>query len=229
MTAFFVTGTDTDVGKTLVATALLQLARQCGWTTLGLKPVAAGCTQRDGLWVNDDALALQKESDPMPEYSVVNPVALESATAPHIAARAAGRQLIVSELVAHCDRALQSGPVGFTVVEGAGGWLVPLNDTETMADLAAGLQLPVVLVVGMQLGCLNHALLTSAAIAAAGLQLAGWVANFKSPMRDAKANVDSLRARLAAPCLGCIPALSGTPDAAEAARHLQLDLLPGIV
>ncbi|HHQ14375.1 MAG TPA: dethiobiotin synthase, partial [Chromatiales bacterium] len=198
-------------------------------STLGLKPVAAGCAQRDGMWVNEDALALQVESDPVPEYPIVNPVALELAAAPHIAATAVGRRLVVSELADHCEQALQSGPAEFAVVEGAGGWFVPLNDVETMADLAGALKLPVIMVVGMRLGCLNHALLTAAAISATGLPLTGWVANFPAPMREAKANVDSLRSRLSAPCLGCIPALGEAPDASDAARHLQLDLLPEIV
>ncbi len=228
MSAFFITGTDTGAGKTLVATALLSLARSRGLSTLGLKPVAAGCTQRDDTWVNDDALALQLESDPVPEYAVVNPVALELAAAPHIAAMAAGRRLAAAELANHCERALRTGPAKFAVVEGAGGWLVPLNDDETMADLASALKLPVIMVVGMRLGCLNHALLTAAAVSTAGLQLAGWVANFPAPMREAKANVDSLRSRLPVPCLGCIPALGEAPGPANAARHLRLDLLPEI-
>lgn len=226
-TSYFITGTDTGVGKTLVAAALLRLARSRGVTTLGLKPVAAGCMRRDETWVNDDALMLQSESAPAPDYSVVNPVALELAAAPHIAAMAVGQHLAVADLVAHCRTALESCAPEFAVIEGAGGWLVPLNDTETMADLALGLNLPVVMVVGMRLGCLNHALLTAAAIRAAGLQLAGWVANFLSPMRDAKANVDSLRLRLPAPCLGCIPALGEAPTAASAAIHLQPELLSG--
>ena len=161
---FFVAGTDTEVGKTLIAAALLHAARERGLSTLGLKPVSAGCVEHDGQWVNDDALALQAESSLAPEYSLVNPLALQPAIAPHIAAAAAGLQISARDLIEHCNDALETHAPDFAVVEGAGGWLVPLNYSETMADLAAGVGLPVILVVGMRLGCLNHSLLTATAI-----------------------------------------------------------------
>lgn len=223
--AFFVAGTDTEVGKTLIATALLHAARERGLSTLGLKPVSAGCVEHHGQWVNDDALALQAESSLRPEYAVVNPLALQPAIAPHIAAAAAGLQISAKALIEHCRQALATHAPDFAVVEGAGGWLVPLNYSETMADLAAGVGLPVILVVGMRLGCLNHSLLTATAIGAAGLELAGWVANFPQPMRDARANVEALRERLTAPCVGCVPSLAGEISPAAAAGHLDLDLL----
>lgn len=220
--AYFIAGTDTGVGKTLVAAAMLHQAAALGLSTLGLKPVAAGCESRDGAWVNDDALVLQSVSSVAPDYAAVNPVALEQAIAPHIAARAAGKVLTAEHLSTHCREQIRASTADFVVIEGAGGWQVPLNDTETMADVAAALGLPVILVVGMRLGCLNHALLSAQSIAAAGLPLAGWVANFTAPMREARANVDTLRRRFDAPCLGCIPALGDSPVPSTAARHLDM-------
>jgi dethiobiotin synthetase len=220
--AFFITGTDTGVGKTLIATALLQRARDQGKTTLGLKPVAAGCTQLHGEWMNEDAQQLLVASSGQPAYTTVNPVALREAIAPHIAAEQEGRTLCAAELVRHCQPLL--GTADFTVIEGAGGWLVPLNATETMADIAAGIGCPVVLVVGLRLGCINHALLTAGAIAAAGLRLAGWIGNHIDPdMAAAAANVATLEQRLAAPLLGRVPYMT-TPDARIASKYL---LLPG--
>ncbi len=192
---------------------------------MGLKPVAAGCERSGSQWVNDDALALADIATVQLEYSAVNPAAFESAIAPHIAAEDASVRLDAGELSRHCGELLVAHRPDLAVVEGAGGWAVPLNDTESMATLAGLLGLPVVLVVGMRLGCLNHALLTADAVENCGLRLAGWVANFVAPMERAAANVSALRARLNAPCLACIPALGESPAPQLAAQHLDLDVL----
>ena len=217
----FVTGTDTDVGKTVIATALLRLARMRGLRCVAVKPVAAGCEWRDGELVNDDALALLRASESGQRYRAVNPVALEAAIAPHIAAAEAGVSLRVEDLAARCRETLAAAH-DFAVIEGAGGWLVPLGDGATLADLCAALHARPVLVVAMRLGCLNHALLTAAAIAEAGLDLAGWVANcVHPPMPRLDANVASLRARLPAPCLGVVPRCGP----GEAHKHLLIEPL----
>ena len=217
----FVTGTDTDVGKTFVATALLHLARSRGLRCVAVKPVAAGCEWRDGELVNDDALALLAASESGQGYRAVNPVALEPAIAPHIAAAEAGASLRVEDLAARCRETL-AAEHDFALIEGAGGWLVPLGDGSTLADLCVALAARPVLVVGMKLGCLNHALLTVATIDAAGLELAGWVANSPGPpMPRLEANFASLRERLNAPCLGVVHRCSP----AEGQRHLDLEPL----
>ena len=222
---FFVTGTDTEVGKTLVAAALLELAKARGLRSVGLKPIAAGCERVDGRLVNDDARALMAASGASLDYPTVNPVALEPAIAPHIAAEQAGLALSASDLAERCRAALGGG-FDFVIVEGAGGWLVPLNATETLADVCIGIGAPAILVVGMKLGCLNHALLTAHAIADAGGRLAGWVANAATtemPMFDA--NVATLRQRLDAPCLGVVPPLGAGAGPAEAMPHLTIEPL----
>lgn len=204
---YFVTGTDTAVGKTLVTAALLLNARAFGLRAVGLKPVSAGCVRVDDQFVNDDALLLQRyASIPLP-YGQVNPVALEPAMAPHIAAARAGRSLDAGALVASVRKVAGQGHEA-VLVEGAGGWLVPLNDTETMADVAAALGYPVILVVAMRLGCLNHALLSARAIEAAGLTLAAWVANSPGPAMEAfDENLATLDRQLPGLRLGSIPHL----------------------
>ncbi len=221
--AFFVTGSDTAVGKTLVSNALLKLANEQGCRTLGLKPVAAGCYLRDGMQVNEDAWDLMHSASLDMDYPAVNPVALREPMAPHIAARREHIRLQAEPLAEHCRQLLPLAD--FAVVEGAGGWLVPLNDNETMADLACMLNLPVILVVGLRLGCINHSLLTAAAVRASGLPLAGWVANhIDADMAVAAENVATLDERLDAPLLGEIPWLKN-PGAVFALRHLSLDAL----
>lgn len=214
---FFITGTDTAVGKTLVTAALLLNARAFGLGAVGVKPVSAGCARVDGRLVNDDALLLQKYSSVPLDYDQVNPVALEPAMAPHIAAARAGVSLDAATLAAHVSRVDAEG-YDVVLVEGAGGWLVPLNDRESMADLATWLGYPVILVVAMRLGCLSHALLTAAAIKAAGLTLAGWVANATGPAMDGfDENLQALEQRLPALRLGTLPYLgrSATPEQAN--------------
>lgn len=203
---FFVTGTDTGVGKTLMSAGLLLAAKERGLSTAALKPVAAGCeVAAEGLR-NDDALLLQSVITQPLTYEQINPIALEPAIAPHIAAQQARRVLSVDRLAGFCRGVLNQAD--FTLVEGAGGWRVPLNSAETLADLARTLQLPVILIVGIRLGCINHAMLTVEAIARDGLPLAGWVANIIDPdMPCQQENIVSLQQRLAAPCLGVVPYL----------------------
>ena len=203
---FFVTGTDTGVGKTLMSAGLLLAAKERGLSTAALKPVAAGCdVTAEGLR-NDDALLLQSVITQSLAYEQINPIALEPAIAPHIAAQQARRVLSVDRLTGFCRGVLNQAD--FTLVEGAGGWRVPLNSAETLADLARTLQLPVILIVGIRLGCINHAMLTVEAIARDGLSLAGWVANIIDPdMPCQQENIVSLQQRLAAPCLGVVPYL----------------------
>lgn len=218
----FVAGTDTDVGKTVIAGALLRLAAGQGLRTLGLKPVAAGCEPEAGRLVNGDALVLQREATVALDYADVNPVALGPAIAPHIAAERAGIVLTTRGLVDHCCRQLQR-EVDLAIIEGAGGWLVPLNGTETLADVCEGIGAEVVLVVGMRLGCLNHALLTAADVSQRGVRLAGWVANCVQPdMPELESNIATLEERLPAPCLGRVPFRETDEPIGLAAKNLDL-------
>lgn len=217
--AFFIAGTDTNVGKTLVAAGLLVAANQQDLTTAALKPVAAGCEPTEQGLRNADALLLQSViSEPLP-YEQINPIALEAAIAPHIAAQQEKRILSADRLAGFCRGSLHQADL--TLIEGAGGWRVPLNPSETMADLARILRLPVILVVGVRLGCINHALLTVEAIRHDGLTLAGWVANCIDPEMPAlDENIHSLMARIPAPCLGVVPWLeSAQPAAVASALH----------
>ena len=216
---YFVTGTDTGVGKTFITSALLRAARARGLACVGYKPIAAGATLRDGALRNEDALELIAAAQSEHDYADINPVVLRPAIAPHIALAQIGRHVSARELAAACPEA------AFTLVEGAGGWFVPLNERETLADVCTALGAKVILVVAMKLGCLNHALLTAAAIKRAGLDLAGWVANcFGDPMPCLTENVDTLRQRLPGPCLGTVPHVGGPQDATQ---FLDLDPLCG--
>lgn len=218
---FFVAGTDTDAGKTLVASAILEKARQMGLETVAVKPVASGCEQTpDGLR-NSDALALMDAMTADLPYEQVNPIAFEPAIAPHIAAMRANKQLSVSRLAGYCNGVLMRA-CDLVIIEGAGGWRVPLNPRETLADLVQELNLPVILVVGVKLGCINHALLTVEAIERDGLQVAGWVANRIDPdMSCYEENMMTLRSLINAPCLGEIPFLD-VVDKSNAATHLDV-------
>jgi dethiobiotin synthetase len=221
--AFFITGTDTDAGKTVIAAALLRKAQELGLTTLGLKPVAAGGYLEDEKFVNDDAWWLQRLSSTAPDYADVNPVALKQAIAPHIAAEQEGVRLDATGLADHCRR--QAATAEFCVIEGAGGWLVPLNADQTMANLAGAIGAPVILVTGLRLGCINHTLLTVAAIEASGLELAGWVANQIDPDMPACAeNIATLAARITAPLLGTVPFLRDL-DLDRVADNLAIERL----
>ena len=216
----FVTGTDTGVGKTLVSAALLHVLARHHKRVVGMKTVAAGTMLVDGVQANDDVLALRAASTIQVPAALDNPVLLPDPVSPHIAAARAGQPIDIAHIVA-CHRQLAQ-LADAVVVEGAGGFLVPLSLTETGADLAQALGLPVVLVVGLRLGCLNHALLTLEAIRARGLRLAGWVANHIEPAMLAQDdNITFLQQRLDAPLLANI-ARQNAPDA----RHLTLELPP---
>jgi dethiobiotin synthetase len=217
--AWFVTGTDTGVGKTRVSAALLHALRRQGLKAVGMKPVAAGAEQASsGAWTNEDLLALRSASDVQVPPELDNPYLLPDPVSPHIAARNAGVAIDVG-LLKQRFQALRAR-ADAVVVEGAGGWLVPLNDRETMADLAATLDLPVILVVGLRLGCLNHALLTQESIRTRGLRLAGWVANRVDPaMREPEANLATLRTLIDAPLLADLP---WSPEASPADLSIQV-------
>jgi dethiobiotin synthetase len=216
----FVTGTDTGVGKTLASTALLHALRARGLRAVGMKPLASGCEQTAEGWRNEDALALQAASDPHPAYADVNPFALPLPLAPEYAARAAGIEVSLDPiLAAHARLAARADIV---VVEGVGGWLAPLSATLDQLDVVRALDLPVVLVVGLRLGCLNHARLSARAIAADGVRLAGWIASEIDPgMACRDENFQTLSRCLPAPCLGRLP-WSPDPDPRRLSQHLQV-------
>lgn len=216
--SLFVTGTDTGVGKTLVSAALLHALSKHHARVVGMKPVAAGTQCINGVQANDDVLALRAASSLAVPPELDNPVLLPDPVSPHIAAARAGVQIDIAHLVA-CYRVLVT-LADAVVVEGAGGFQVPLSATETGADLAQALGLPVVLVVGLRLGCLNHALLTAEAIRARGLTLAGWIANHVDPaMLAQEDNIAFLRQRLQAPLIASIPHQSA-PDPRAVAFQL---------
>jgi len=222
--AYFITGTDTDAGKTTVAAGLLHAARLSGLSTAAGKPVASGCSVTPQGLRNADALALQAESSIKLTYDEVNPVAFEPAIAPHLAAREAGVALTVNSLLQPM-RHILSKQADFTLIEGAGGWRVPLADQSNLSDLAVALGLPVILVVGVRLGCINHALLSAEAIARDGLHLVGWVANVTDGKTSRlEENLATLAERLPAPCLGRVPRLKKT-SAENVAQYLHLELL----
>jgi len=199
-TAWFVTGTDTEIGKTFVACALLHALRRAGLSAVAMKPVAAGF---DTSGRNDDVENLLAASSLQPPREWVNPYGFKAAIAPHIAAEEEGRRIELPHIVA--TFAQLQALADAVVVEGVGGFCVPLGRAYDTADLAAALQLPVLLVVGMRLGCINHALLTQQAVAARGLALEGWVANRIDPeMSRFSENLAALQERLAAPLLGVV-------------------------
>lgn len=225
----FVTGTDTHIGKTLTASALLHRCVARGWRAVGMKPVAAGCTQRaDGQWANEDVEALcaasQVDTDRV-KMEDINPYCFREAIAPHLAAQHEGVVIEMSRIYASFMR-LQALAEAM-VVEGAGGFIVPLDPSSGFdsTDLARELGLPVVLTVGMRLGCLNHALLTQEAIVSRGLTLAGWVANqVDAVMPCFDENLATLKASIRAPLLGVLPSMA-QPDARRAAEYLDLSSL----
>ncbi|SFC39260.1 dethiobiotin synthetase [Microbulbifer thermotolerans] len=223
---YFVAGTDTEVGKTYTTAALLASAAARGLRTAAVKPVASGCEETaDGLR-NSDALLLQEAMTLDLPYQQVNPFALAPAIAPHIAAREAGRRLDLGRMAGVC-RGVMSAGADLVLIEGAGGWRTPLGPGAFLSQLPRELNIPVILVVGMRLGCINHALLSAEAIRRDGLALAGWVANFVGrDMARAEENLATLRSLMSAPLLGTLP-FDTAADYRRAAEHLNLSPLLG--
>lgn len=201
----FITGTDTGVGKTYTSIQLLQAFNKQGLSTLGIKPVSSGCIKQDGHFYNEDALILQKASSIKLPYEKINPFAFEPAIAPHIAADQIGCALNVAMLKQKTQHALNY-PADICLVEGVGGWSVPLNDNETMADFVVAQDLSIILVIGIRLGCLNHALLTYNAIKQSGAKIMGWIGNhIDTQMEYQNENIHTLKKWLPISCLGTTP------------------------
>ncbi len=228
---YFVAGTDTGVGKSLVAAALLQAAGSRGVSTIAVKPVATGCQAGPAGLRSEEVQLLRQYSSIVIPYEMSNPVSLPLAVAPHLAAAREGRKLDAGRLEGFC-RAVLMKRAGLTLIEGAEGWQTPLNGRQSLADLAKLLGVPVILVVGMRPGCISHALLTARAIHADGLEIAGWVANQIDPdMALVDENIEAIAERMSAPCLGQIPALghlSLDARVATAALLLRLQDLEGM-
>jgi dethiobiotin synthetase len=224
---FFVTGTDTGIGKTLVSAGLVHAISRQGLRCAGMKPVAAGFTESDGRWINDDVEMLKAASNVALEDALINPCALREPLAPHIAAEREGRPIDI-ERIRHAAAQI-AALADVIIIEGVGGFRVPLSSRYDTAHLAADLNMPVILVVGMRLGCLNHALLTAEAIASRGLRLAGWVANCIDPDMAARdENIAALDVHLEAPRVGVVPNLGAGATAAGAASHLDIHILKGL-
>lgn len=218
--SYFITGTDTSVGKTLVSCALLYAFAAQGKRVVGFKPVAAGCDEDDH---NDDAKLLRDASTVRATYGQINPYCFPHPIAPHLSARHAGSRIDFSRIFASYDEL--AGQSDEVIVEGVGGFCIPLNEKQDSVDLVKQLEIPVILVVGMRLGCLNHALLTLRAIANAQIECAGWVANvLDADMLALQENIDTLREHIPAPLLGIIP-FQSQPDARVVVTHLDLSLL----
>lgn len=216
----FVTGTDTEIGKTLISGALLHALGQAGVRAAGMKPVAAGAEEREGVLRNEDVDFLYEAAPLKLPRELTTPYLFRTPAAPHIAAALECQPIEPRRIVVAYEQVRAQAEA--VVVEGVGGWRVPLTNSYDTSDLARQLGLPVILVVGLRLGCINHALLTAEAIAARGLRLAGWVANTVDPaMGHADGNVEAIAARLNAPLLGRVPRLD-QPSAAAAAAHLDL-------
>ncbi len=202
---FFVAGTDTEIGKTTISLSLLKLFAQQGYTTAALKPVASGADKTDQGLRNQDALQLQQAATMDLAYQQVNPFVFAEPISPNFAAAKVKRELTAQQIVEACQPVLNSA-ADIIVIEGIGGWMVPINQSETMADVAKEFGLPVILVVGMRLGCLNHGLLTYEAIRKSDLPLAGWIANqIDNDMLCMEENIAYLQQRIDAPLLSTIP------------------------
>jgi dethiobiotin synthetase len=216
----YITGTDTGIGKSIASAALLHALRARGQRAVGMKPVASGCEHTSEGWRNEDALALQQASNPVPAYADVNPYALPQPLAPELAAAEAGVSIDLATIVAaHARLAAQADAV---VVEGVGGWAAPLTATIDQVEVVRALQLPVVMVVGLRLGCISHARLTARAIAADGANLVGWIANDIDPaMARADDNFAILQRVLPVACWGRLPH-APAPDARAMSRYLTL-------
>ncbi|GHC01236.1 dethiobiotin synthase [Thermomonas carbonis] len=223
MFSVYVSGTDTGIGKTLASCTLLHALRGHGLRVAGMKPVASGCARIDGEWKNEDALALQHAGESGIAYADINPFALEHPLAPELAARDAGIEVALPPILAAHARLAEHADA--LIVEGVGGWAAPLSASLMQADLVRALRVPVLLVVGLRLGCLNHALLSAQAIAADGAHLAGWIASHVDPDMDrVDDNIGMLRARMPAPCWGVLPHVPDA-DPAQLASQLRIPML----
>ena len=226
MKRFFVTGTDTDVGKTVITTGLMAAFQAQGLAVVGHKPISAGCTFIDGEGLrNDDALAMQAVSNvPLP-YPQINPIAFAEPIAPHIAAELAAA-VIAENVLDEGLATLSAQSFDLLLVEGAGGWALPISDDALLSDWVAKHALPVIIVVGMRLGCLNHALLTYQAVKASGCEVAGWVANDFCDQPFADENIATLQNMFAAPLLGRVGKIDTELSVAEQAQAVatQLDV-----
>ncbi|OOZ41448.1 dethiobiotin synthase [Solemya elarraichensis gill symbiont] len=201
MKGWFVTGTDTEIGKTHITLALMEALKEQGDKVVGMKPIASGCEKTDEGLRNSDALAIQAASSSRKAYELINPYAFEPPIAPHLAARKSSVLIDIEQIVNVASELAQDEDV--ILIEGVGGWMVPLGGGQMLADLVNALNLPVILVVGMRLGCINHALLSAEAIRASGLQLAGWIANSIDPDMDEQDSVlDPLKQQMDAPLIG---------------------------
>tara|TARA_R110002073_G_scaffold153556_5_gene308616 strand:+ start:143 stop:901 length:759 start_codon:yes stop_codon:yes gene_type:complete len=227
---YFVAGTDTGVGKTFASCIVLKAAEQSALRTLALKPIAAGCDLVElpngkTQWQNEDALALMENMSVKLPYAQVNPIALKVPASPHISAALESKMVRADRIVGYCRGALLT-PADFILIEGAGGWRVPISPTETMADIAKQLELKVILVVALRLGCLNHALLSAEAIRRDGLEIAGWLGNQIEPqkMDYEEENIATLKSSLAAPCIGILP-YSESQNPSSMVDCLDLDVL----
>lgn len=209
---FFITGTDTGIGKTVVSTGLLRALGRMGLAVAGMKPVASGAIDTPDGWRNDDAVSLREASTVESSYADVNPYVFPRPIAPHFAARLAGQGIALSpigEAITH----LTEG-VDVLIVEGIGGWKVPLGESLALADLVRANDLEVILVVGLRLGCINHALLSAEAIVRDGVPLAGWIANqVDDRYKESAVTIEDLRRRISAPWLGTIPHLADSSAA----------------
>jgi len=220
---YFITGTDTEIGKTFTASALLRAFAKQGNSTLGLKPIASGAEEIDGVLHNEDVDSLVAASSVKAPQEIVVPYLMRTPAAPHIVAAMESVKMDVQHIASCYQQAQQLADV--VLVEGVGGFCVPLDEETSTVDLAQRLALPVILVVGMRLGCINHALLTAQAINASGLRLAGWVANtVDTNMKFFEENVQTLKQRLDAPCLAVMPRLA-VNEIEQASQYLDLNLL----
>lgn len=205
MIKLFVTGTDTNVGKTYISVGLLEKFTKIGLTTLGMKPLASGGYKENGKLINQDAVNLMKASSIQVGYELVNPFVFEQAVAPHIAAEQENCYLTKKKIERVILRTL-----GITsdviIIEGIGGWYTPINKNELMADVVTSLKLPIILIIGLKLGCLNHSILTALAIKRTKLPFIGWIGNCVDPdMQAMSDNIESLKSLISVPCLGVVP------------------------
>jgi dethiobiotin synthetase len=223
MPAIFMTGTDTDAGKTLVTLGLMHALQTKGLRINGMKPVAAGATEKNGTKVNEDAEQIRQQSSKLLGYELVNPFLFEQPIAPHIAARHSHRNITIDLLrVALARIEKQSDMV---IIEGAGGWLVPLNEDQDVSDIPAILNLPVILVVGLKLGCINHARLSMQSIQARGCRVIGWIGTQIDPeMTNVDENIETLKQYLPVQCLGVVPWLENR-NAETVAGYLETETL----